>query len=110
VRKSGSGSERGKRHWYPDRVRLLTPIQNGLTATKRMHFRKEKCQKEGCKNPPHTRRNLMHLEEFVESEKKRIEDFKEGWEVNNSYTPDNYPMDMSEEDWIEQLQIYEHGE
>ena len=46
------------------------------------------------------------LEEFIEAEKDRLDEFKESWERDNSVNPDHYPMTMPDGEWDQQLLSY----
>ena len=53
----------------------------------------------------------MTLDEFIDSEKKRLESFYKFWiQRQNAYGHIHYPDKMNHGDWIIEFQIYEEDE
>ena len=44
----------------------------------------------------------MDLKDYVKKRKEELDRFAEGWSVENSNDPEEWPMSMSEEEWLEQ--------
>lgn len=47
----------------------------------------------------------MTLDEFVQQTIEDLRLFKEIWEKRNESDPENYPLEMNEEEWEEQFFI-----
>lgn len=48
----------------------------------------------------------MNIDEFVEQEHNRIEDFKAYWLYEASHNSEEFPMDLEAGEWDEQLTLY----
>lgn len=48
----------------------------------------------------------MNLYEFVEKEHERIDNFKEYWQIESVESPNEFPMELDESEWNEQLMFY----
>jgi len=51
----------------------------------------------------------MKLEEFIALQRKRIDQFEEGWRKQSAHFPDEWPLEMNEGDWLEQLSFFVVG-
>ena len=49
----------------------------------------------------------MNLDEFVEQEHERIDNFKAHWLYEHSHNSDDYPLELDEGMWDEQLNTYD---
>lgn len=48
----------------------------------------------------------MTLEEYVEMVKKDLDEFESNWKNSHESDPENWPMEMNEGNWDEQLLSY----
>ena len=55
----------------------------------------------------------MDLFEFIETTKKELDLFKENWLKNHAMNPENYPLDLGENNdglWFEQFTMWDSEE
>lgn len=49
----------------------------------------------------------MHLNIFIEKEKKQLEAFLSYWYENHKLAPDTFPLEMEHGDWLEHLATFD---
>lgn len=50
----------------------------------------------------------MNVEEFIKQEIETLENFKEYWKKKSENHPNEYPLEMNDVEWIEQLLAFQN--
>lgn len=45
------------------------------------------------------------LDEFISDMKNELEFFEENWRIKNKISPEDYPLEMEDNDWFEHFTI-----
>ena len=49
---------------------------------------------------------MPHLEEFINQERRRLQEFESMWIANNIKNEEHFPLHMREAEWMEQFLIF----